>query len=305
MARAAGAPPLPASRHGSPLIPAALLSIHRKVMTRLFSQIQSNWRGKKERKTRAIVVKQLIRLQSKGKRTRGEPCARACTFCTALLFSPSLQHQGRRHERDSRDPWETLRRGHRVRFTVGHGDRSTSHQKASGCCRKQARATHPLECQGSNVNTHSGGHSAACTCAPVRRLWGDWAMEEEKLEQQVASVDRGIAFLKQEHLAMLTGLQMEITHLRRRCHGQSTADRLSSTSWVSLHSSWLMSVVFQSWAASWTPGSLTETQTVRGSNVWLTTEGNWCVGEAKILTDNHEEGKHKSSSEEDLEFTVK
>lgn len=55
-------------------------------------------------------------------------------------------------------------------------------------------------------------------------------MEEEKLEQQVASVDRGITFLKQEHLAMLTGLQMEITHLRRRCHGQSTADRLSSTS---------------------------------------------------------------------------
>ncbi|XP_041657342.1 uncharacterized protein LOC121518795 [Cheilinus undulatus] len=43
-------------------------------------------------------------------------------------------------------------------------------------------------------------------------------MDAGRLEQQVASVDRGIAFLKQEHLAMLTGLQLEITHLKRRCH---------------------------------------------------------------------------------------
>ncbi|KAK9536487.1 hypothetical protein VZT92_006262 [Zoarces viviparus] len=43
-------------------------------------------------------------------------------------------------------------------------------------------------------------------------------MDAGKLEQQVASVERGIAFLKQEHLTMLTGLQLEITHLRRRCH---------------------------------------------------------------------------------------
>ncbi|XP_019952600.2 coiled-coil domain-containing 92B [Paralichthys olivaceus] len=43
-------------------------------------------------------------------------------------------------------------------------------------------------------------------------------MDAERLEQQVASVERGIAFLKQEHLAMLTGLQLEITHLKRRCH---------------------------------------------------------------------------------------
>ncbi|XP_029029908.1 coiled-coil domain-containing protein 92 [Betta splendens] len=42
-------------------------------------------------------------------------------------------------------------------------------------------------------------------------------MEAARLEQQVASVDRGIAFLKQEHLAMLAGLRLEITHLRRRC----------------------------------------------------------------------------------------
>lgn len=45
-------------------------------------------------------------------------------------------------------------------------------------------------------------------------------MEEGELEQQVVSVGRGISFLKQEHLAMLTGLQLEITHLKRRCHGQ-------------------------------------------------------------------------------------
>ncbi|XP_022062276.1 coiled-coil domain-containing protein 92 [Acanthochromis polyacanthus] len=43
-------------------------------------------------------------------------------------------------------------------------------------------------------------------------------MDAGTLEQQVASVERGIAFLKQEHLAMLTGLQLEITHLKRRCH---------------------------------------------------------------------------------------
>ncbi|XP_030009161.1 coiled-coil domain-containing protein 92-like [Sphaeramia orbicularis] len=43
-------------------------------------------------------------------------------------------------------------------------------------------------------------------------------MDAGRLEQQVASVERGITFLKQEHLAMLTGLQMEITHLKRRCH---------------------------------------------------------------------------------------
>uniref|UniRef100_G3QB22 Coiled-coil domain containing 92Bb n=1 Tax=Gasterosteus aculeatus aculeatus TaxID=481459 RepID=G3QB22_GASAC len=49
-------------------------------------------------------------------------------------------------------------------------------------------------------------------------------MDAGKLERQVASVERGIAFLKQEHLAMLAGLQLEITHLRRRCHGQSTGD---------------------------------------------------------------------------------
>ncbi|XP_062289922.1 coiled-coil domain-containing 92B-like [Scomber scombrus] len=43
-------------------------------------------------------------------------------------------------------------------------------------------------------------------------------MDAGRLEQQVASVERGITFLKQEHLALLTGLQLEITHLKRRCH---------------------------------------------------------------------------------------
>ncbi|KAF7669088.1 hypothetical protein LDENG_00252010 [Lucifuga dentata] len=43
-------------------------------------------------------------------------------------------------------------------------------------------------------------------------------MDAGKLEQQVASVERGIAFLKHEHLAMLTDLQLEITQLKRRCH---------------------------------------------------------------------------------------
>uniref|UniRef100_A0A7N8Y378 CCDC92/74 N-terminal domain-containing protein n=1 Tax=Mastacembelus armatus TaxID=205130 RepID=A0A7N8Y378_9TELE len=52
------------------------------------------------------------------------------------------------------------------------------------------------------------------------RFSGGSAMDAERLEQQVASVQRGIVFLKQEHLAMLTGLQLEITHLKRRCHGE-------------------------------------------------------------------------------------
>lgn len=55
-------------------------------------------------------------------------------------------------------------------------------------------------------------------------------MDAGRLEQQVASVERGIAFLRQEHRAMLTGLQLEIMHLKRRCHGQSTGDPLLSIS---------------------------------------------------------------------------
>lgn len=71
-------------------------------------------------------------------------------------------------------------------------------------------------------------HPAAIIC--VCRLCLVSVMDAGRLEQQVASVDRGIAFLKQEHLAMLTGLQLEITHLKRRCHGQSTGDLLLSIS---------------------------------------------------------------------------
>lgn len=54
-------------------------------------------------------------------------------------------------------------------------------------------------------------------------LCRDGAMDESDLEQQVASVGRGITFLEQEHLAMLTGLQLEITHLKRRCHGEPSS----------------------------------------------------------------------------------
>lgn len=42
-------------------------------------------------------------------------------------------------------------------------------------------------------------------------------MDAGRLEQQVASVQRGIAFLKQEHCSLLAGLQVEISHLKRRC----------------------------------------------------------------------------------------
>uniref|UniRef100_A0A3B3ZQ52 CCDC92/74 N-terminal domain-containing protein n=1 Tax=Periophthalmus magnuspinnatus TaxID=409849 RepID=A0A3B3ZQ52_9GOBI len=49
-------------------------------------------------------------------------------------------------------------------------------------------------------------------------MMGDGAMATGRLEQQVASVERGIAFLKQEHRVMLTGLHVEITNLKRRCH---------------------------------------------------------------------------------------
>lgn len=60
----------------------------------------------------------------------------------------------------------------------------------------------------------------------VHRFCRGSAMDAGRLEQQVASVERGITFLKQEHLAMLTGLQLEITHLKRRCHGQCTGELL-------------------------------------------------------------------------------
>nr|XP_057943050.1 coiled-coil domain-containing protein 92-like [Doryrhamphus excisus] len=43
-------------------------------------------------------------------------------------------------------------------------------------------------------------------------------MDAGKLEQHVASVHRGIVFLKQEHVTLLAGLHVEITHLKRRCH---------------------------------------------------------------------------------------
>lgn len=62
----------------------------------------------------------------------------------------------------------------------------------------------------------------------VQVVWGS-DMDAGRLEQQVANVERGIAFLKQEHLAMLAGLQLEITQLKRRCHGQSARGLHHST----------------------------------------------------------------------------
>ncbi|XP_076025100.1 coiled-coil domain containing 92Bb [Genypterus blacodes] len=52
----------------------------------------------------------------------------------------------------------------------------------------------------------------------MKVVWASDMLGAGRLEQQVASVERGIAFLKQEHLAMLAGLQLEITQLKRRCH---------------------------------------------------------------------------------------
>lgn len=66
----------------------------------------------------------------------------------------------------------------------------------------------------------------------VHRFCRGSAMDAGRLEQQVASVERGITFLKQEHLAMLTGLQLEITHLKRRCHGQCTGELLLPSHYV-------------------------------------------------------------------------
>lgn len=46
-------------------------------------------------------------------------------------------------------------------------------------------------------------------------------METSGLAQQVESVERSVAFLQQEHLVLLTGLRLEILHLRKRCAGWS------------------------------------------------------------------------------------
>ncbi|XP_063058474.1 coiled-coil domain-containing 92B [Engraulis encrasicolus] len=42
-------------------------------------------------------------------------------------------------------------------------------------------------------------------------------METSALAQQVESVERSVAFLQQEHLVLLTGLRLDILHLRKRC----------------------------------------------------------------------------------------
>ncbi|CAL8304111.1 unnamed protein product [Gadus morhua 'NCC'] len=71
----------------------------------------------------------------------------------------------------------------------------------------------PSQIGSSGCDRSSGSVSSSC----VSRSCSSRAMETEKLEQQVASVERGMALLKREHLAMLAGLQIEISRLKRRC----------------------------------------------------------------------------------------
>lgn len=46
-------------------------------------------------------------------------------------------------------------------------------------------------------------------------------MDTSTLAQQVDSVERNIAFLRKEHQVLLTGLRLEIRHLKKRCNGLS------------------------------------------------------------------------------------
>lgn len=60
-------------------------------------------------------------------------------------------------------------------------------------------------------------------------------MDTNTLAQQAESVERNIAFLQKEHQVLLTGLRLEIRHLKKRCNGLSlsvlslTVTRLSGT----------------------------------------------------------------------------
>lgn len=46
-------------------------------------------------------------------------------------------------------------------------------------------------------------------------------MDTSTLTQQVESVERNIKFLQKEHQVLLTGLRLEIRHLKKRCNGLS------------------------------------------------------------------------------------
>uniref|UniRef100_A0A4W4GUF1 CCDC92/74 N-terminal domain-containing protein n=1 Tax=Electrophorus electricus TaxID=8005 RepID=A0A4W4GUF1_ELEEL len=46
-------------------------------------------------------------------------------------------------------------------------------------------------------------------------------MDTGPLALQVESVERNIAFLQKEHQLLLTGLRLEIRHLKKRCNGLS------------------------------------------------------------------------------------
>lgn len=44
--------------------------------------------------------------------------------------------------------------------------------------------------------------------------------DESSLSRQIASVDRSVVFLRQEHLTLLHGLHLEILSLQKRCSGE-------------------------------------------------------------------------------------
>lgn len=58
---------------------------------------------------------------------------------------------------------------------------------------------------------------------PICPLLGfpDSAMgDENSLSQKIRSVERSVAFLRQEHLTLLHGLHLEILSLQKRCSGE-------------------------------------------------------------------------------------
>lgn len=44
--------------------------------------------------------------------------------------------------------------------------------------------------------------------------------DESSLSRQIASVERSVVFLRQEHLTLLHGLHLEILSLQKRCSGE-------------------------------------------------------------------------------------
>ncbi|GAA6065215.1 coiled-coil domain-containing protein 92, partial [Tachysurus ichikawai] len=46
-------------------------------------------------------------------------------------------------------------------------------------------------------------------------------MDTSTISQQVDSIERNIKFLQKEHQVLLTGLRLEIRHLKKRCNDLS------------------------------------------------------------------------------------